>query len=141
MNKKFQQKEFAKMSNEELCAIATRLKFQLVEARFKMSSGELEKINVVKQIRKTIAKIFTELTNRGFKVSIGVHGVTMYDIAHKNKPISLDPKKLQSLMDKQEKDTKKQAKPAAKAEAKEEKKPAAKEVKKPAAKEVKKGDK
>ena len=137
MDKKLQQKEFAKMSNEELCAIATRLKFQLVEARFKMSSGELEKVNVVKQIRKTIAKIFTELTNRGFKVSIGSHGVTMYDIANKNKPISLDPKKLQELMNKQEeKDTKK--KPAAKAEVK---KTEAKEVKKPAAKEVNKGDK
>lgn len=131
MNKKFQQKEFAKMSNEELCAIAARLKFQLVEARFKMSSGELEKINVVNQIRKTIARIFTELTNRGYKVSIGSHGVTMYDIANKNKPISLDPKKLQQLMDKEEKDTKKQAKkPEAKAEAKPKAKPVAKEVKK-----------
>ncbi|XQP55727.1 MAG: 50S ribosomal protein L29 [Mycoplasmoidaceae bacterium] len=131
MNKKFQQKEFAKMSNEELCAIAARLKFQLVEARFKMSSGEIEKISVVNQIRKTIAKIFTELTNRGYKVSIGSHGVTMYDIEHGNKPVSLDPKKLQELMNKDEKDTKKQTKkPAAKAE-----------EKKPAAVEVKKGDK
>ncbi|MBQ0045532.1 MAG: 50S ribosomal protein L29 [Mycoplasma sp.] len=134
MNKKFQQKEFAKMSNEELCAIAARLKFQLVEARFKMSSGEIEKVNVVSQIRKTIAKIFTELTNRGYKVSIGSHGVTMYDIAKGNKPISIDPKKLQELMDKEEKDTKKTKKPAANAE---EKKTPAKEV----AKEVKKGDK
>lgn len=144
MSKKLQQKEFAKMSNEELCAIATRLKFQLVEARFKMSSGELEKVNVVKQIRKTIARIFTELTNRGYKVSIGVHGVTMYEIAKGNKPVPLDPKKLQEYMDKEEKDNKK--KPAAKAEpkkeaAKEVKKEAAKEVKKEAAKEVKKGDK
>lgn len=134
MNKKFQQKEFAKMSNEELCAIAARLKFQLVEARFKMSSGEIEKLNVISQIRKTIAKIFTELTNRGYKVSIGSHGVTMYDIAKGNKPISIDPKKLQELMDKDEKDTKKTKKPAAKTE---ENKTPAKEV----AKEVKKGDK
>ncbi len=145
MNKKFQQKEFAKMSNEELCAIAARLKFQLVEARFKMSSGELAKVNLVNQIRRTIARIFTELTNRGFKVSIGSHGVTMYDIAHNNKPVPLDPKKLQQLMDKEEKDAKKQAKkPAAeaKAPAKEVKKPVAKEVKKPEAKvEAKKGDK
>ena len=139
MNKQFQQKEFAKMSNEELCAIAARLKFQLVEARFKMSSGELEKVNVVSQIRKTIARIFTELTNRGYKVSIGSHGVTMYDIAKGNKPVSLDQKKLQALMNKDEKDTKKAKKPAAKSAEKE--KPAAKEVKKPAAKEVKKGDK
>ena len=120
MNKKFQNKEFAKMSNEELCAIAARLKFQLVEARFKMSSGELEKPSVIKEIRMTIAKIFTELTNRGYKVSIGSHGITMYDLNNKMKPIPLDPKKIAELM-KDEKDTKK--KPAAKAEAK---KPAAK---------------
>ena len=139
MNKKFQNKEFKDMSNEELCAVAARLKFQLVEARFKMSSGEIEKLNVVKQIRKTIAKIFTELTNRGYKVSIGVHGVTMYDLKT-NKPMPLDPKKLQQLMTKDEKDTKK--KTAATAEAKTETK--AKEVKKPeakpATKEVKKGE-
>lgn len=142
MNKKFQQKEFAKMSNEELCAIAARLKFQLVEARFKMSSGELEKVNIVNQIRKTIAKIFTELTNRGYKVSIGSHGVTMYEIDKGNKPVPLDPKKLQEFMEKENKDNKK-AKPVAadkKAEAKKavETKPAAKEVKKPTAVEVKK---
>ena len=135
MNKKFQNKEFKDMSNEELCAIAARLKFQLVEARFKMSSGEIEKLNVVKQIRKTIAKIFTELTNRGYKVSIGVHGVTMYDLKT-NKPMPLDPKKLQQLMNKEEKDTKK--KPAAKTPAKEEE-PKKAEAK-PVAKEVKKGE-
>lgn len=131
---KFQNKEFKDMSNEELCAVAARLKFQLVEARFKMSSGELEKVNVVNQIRKTIAKIFTELTNRGFKVSIGVHGVTMYDIKT-NKPLPLDVKKLQELMAKED-----AKKPAAKAK---EAKPAAKakEVKPEAkAKEVKKGE-
>ncbi len=107
MNKKLQNKEFEKMSNEELCAIAARLKFQLVEARFKLSSGELEKVSVIKEIRKTIAKIFTELTNRGFKVSIGSHGVTMYDLKNKNKPISLDPKKLNELTNKDQKDKKK----------------------------------
>lgn len=120
MSKKLQNKEFEKMSNEELCAIAARLKFQLVEARFKMSSGELEKPSVIKEIRKTIAKIFTELTNRGFKVSIGSHGVTMYDLKNKMKPIALDPKKLNQLMNKDQKDKKKPA------EKKETKKPAEK---------------
>lgn len=121
MSKKLQNKEFEKMSNEELCAIAARLKFQLVEARFKMSSGELEKPSVIKEIRKTIAKIFTELTNRGFKVSIGSHGVTMYDLKNKMKPIALDPKKLNQLMNKDQKDKKKPAE-----EKKETKKPAEK---------------
>jgi len=136
-------KEFEKMSNEELCAIAMRLKIQLVEARFKMSSGEIEKVSVVKQIRRTIAKIFTELTNRGFKVSIGAHGITMYDIKNGNKPMSLDQKKLEKLMSEEDKGSKKKApaKAEEKTEKKEPKKPAAKEVKKPAAKEVKKGDK
>jgi len=132
---KFVNKEFKDMSNEELAAIAARLKFQLVEARFKMSSGELEKLNVVKDIRRTIAKIFTELTNRGFKVSIGVHGVTMYDIKT-NKPSPLDPKKLQELMNKESKDTKKKAE-AKPAKAETTKAPKAK----PEAKEEKKGDK
>lgn len=117
------------MSNEELCAIAAKLKFQLVEARFKMTSGELDKVNVVKQIRKTIAKIFTELTNRGYKVSIGSHGVTMYEIAKGNKPTPLDPKKLQEFMNKEDEDNKKKKTTKAKVE------------EKPAAKEVKKGDK
>ena len=144
MNKDFKQKQFKDMSNEELCAIAARLKFQLVEARFKMSSGEIEKVSVVKQIRKTIARVFTELTNRGYKVSIGVHGITMYDLKT-NKPKSLDPKKIQELMDKQAK--KEQPKAEKKAEAKKpetKKEPAKATVKevKPEAKkqETKKGD-
>lgn len=112
MNKKFQNKEFAKMTNEELCAIAARLKFQLVEARFKMSAGELEKVSVVKEIRTTIAKIFTELTNRGYKVSIGSHGVTMYDLNNKNKPMSIDSKKLAALMKLQDQKEAKKAAPA-----------------------------
>lgn len=137
MNKKFQSKEFAKMPNEELCAIALRLKSQLVEARFKMASGEIEKISVVKQIRKTIAKVFTELTNRGYKVSIGAHGVTMYEIAT-GKAHSLDPKTLDKFNTKDTKEEKKA--PKAEEKAKEVKKEAAKEVKKPAAKEIKKGE-
>lgn len=134
-----QNKEFAKMSNEELCAVAAKLKFQLVEARFKMSSGELEKVSVIKDIRKTIAKIFTELTNRGYKVSIGSHGITMYEIAKGNKPIAIDADKIQALMNKDEKkpaakkaEAKKEVKPAAKAEVKAEEKKAP--AKKPAAK-------
>jgi len=123
-------KQFAKMSNEELCAIAAKLKFQLVEARFKMSSGEIEKISVVKEIRRTIAKIFTELTNRGYKVTIGSHGIAMYDIKNGNAPIALDTKKINELMTKEDKKEEKKAeKPA------EEKKPAAKKARKSTIKE------
>ena len=97
MNKKLLNKEFDQMSNEQLCAIAVRLKFQLLEARFKISTGEIAKVSVVNQIRKTIAKIFTELTNRGYKVSIGSHGVFLYDLKT-NKPQVIDTKKIQELI-------------------------------------------
>ena len=97
MSKKFLNTEFKEMSNEQLCAIAARLKFQLVEARFKISTGEIMKISVVNQIRKTIAKIFTELTNRGYKISIGSHGVSLYDLKT-NKPQTIDTKKIQQLV-------------------------------------------
>ena len=97
MNNKFLNSEFKEMSNEQLCVIIARLKFQLVEARFKISTGEIIKISVINQIRKTIAKIFTELTNRGYKISVGSHGVVLYDLKT-NKPQTIDTKKIQQMI-------------------------------------------
>lgn len=73
-------KEFANKTNEELCALVARLKFQLLEARFRMATGEIEKLNVISDVKKTIARILTELTLRGFKVTIGAHGIALYDL-------------------------------------------------------------
>lgn len=71
--------ELAKKSNEEIATLIVRLKLQLLESRFKMAAGELEKTHKVKEIRKTIAQAFTVLNSRDIDLTIGTHGVTMYD--------------------------------------------------------------
>ncbi|MBQ6970092.1 50S ribosomal protein L29 [bacterium] len=101
-------KLFADMSNEELCAIISNLKTQLVEARFKMSSGELTKVNVFSQIRKSIARIFSELTNRGYSASLSTDSVILYDLKNtKNKPIIVSGKKIKEIIAKQQLEAKK----------------------------------
>lgn len=101
-------KLFADMSNEELCAIISNLKAQLVEARFKMSSGELTKVNVISQIRKSIARIFSELTNRGYSASLSMDSVVLYDLKNtKNKPIIVSGKKIKEIIAKQQLEAKK----------------------------------
>lgn len=56
-----------------------RLKLSLLETRFKMASGEGDKNNQAAEIRKTIARALTILNQRQIDVTIGTHGVTMYD--------------------------------------------------------------
>ena len=72
-------KELNKKTNEEICALIVRLKLQLLESRFKKASGELEKTHKIAEIRKTIAQAFTVLNARDIDLTIGTHGVTMYD--------------------------------------------------------------
>ncbi|MDR3163504.1 MAG: 50S ribosomal protein L29 [Mycoplasmataceae bacterium] len=72
-------KELKAKTNEELCSLIMRLKLQLLESRFRMAHGELEKTNVLYDIRKTIARAMTILTQRHIKLTIGVHGITMYN--------------------------------------------------------------
>jgi large subunit ribosomal protein L29 len=72
-------KELRTKTNEELCSLIMRLKLQLLESRFRMANGELEKTNILSEIRKTIARAMTILTQRHIKLSIGVHGITMYN--------------------------------------------------------------
>ncbi|MDR2369734.1 MAG: 50S ribosomal protein L29 [Mycoplasmataceae bacterium] len=72
-------KELRAKTNEELCTLIMRLKFQLLESRFRMASGELEKTNNLPEIRKTIARSLTILNERGIKLSIGTHGIAMHD--------------------------------------------------------------
>ncbi|MDR0675383.1 MAG: 50S ribosomal protein L29 [Mycoplasmataceae bacterium] len=73
-------KELRAKTNEELCSLIMRLKLQLLESRFRMASGELEKTNTLPEIRKTIARSLTILNERGMKLSIGTHGITMRNI-------------------------------------------------------------
>ncbi|MDE7433835.1 MAG: 50S ribosomal protein L29 [Mycoplasmoidaceae bacterium] len=72
-------KELNQKSNKELCTLIVKLKLQLLESRFKMAAGELEKTHKIKEIRKTIAQAFTVLNSRDIDLTIGTHGVTMYD--------------------------------------------------------------
>jgi large subunit ribosomal protein L29 len=73
-------KELRAKTNEELCSLIMRLKLQLLESRFRMASGELEKTNSLPEIRKTIARSLTILNERGIKLSIGTHGITMRNL-------------------------------------------------------------
>jgi large subunit ribosomal protein L29 len=75
MNKELRQK-----TTEELCSLIMRLKLQLLESRFKMASGELDKTNRLPEIRKTIARALTILGERDIHLSIGTHGITMRNI-------------------------------------------------------------
>jgi large subunit ribosomal protein L29 len=73
-------KELRAKTNEELCSLIMRLKLQLLESRFRMASGELEKTNTLPEIRKTIARSLTILNERGIKPTIGTHGITMHNL-------------------------------------------------------------
>ncbi|GHU26435.1 hypothetical protein FACS1894152_1030 [Bacilli bacterium] len=72
-------KELRTKTSEELCSLIMRLKLSLLETRFKMASGEGDKNNQAAEIRKTIARALTILNQRQIDVTIGTHGVTMYD--------------------------------------------------------------
>jgi large subunit ribosomal protein L29 len=73
-------KELRSKTNEELCSLIMRLKLQLLESRFRMASGELEKTHTLPEIRKTIARALTILNERQIKLSIGTHGITMRNL-------------------------------------------------------------
>lgn len=72
-------KELRTKTNEELCALVFRMKMQLLESRFKMTAGEMEKTHTIVDIRRTIARILTILKQRNIDLTIGTHGVSMYD--------------------------------------------------------------
>ncbi|MDR2557336.1 MAG: 50S ribosomal protein L29 [Mycoplasmataceae bacterium] len=72
-------KELTQKTSEELVILALRLKLQLLQGRFAAASGALDKPHNLKQIRKTIARINTILTQRNQAISIGSHGVALLD--------------------------------------------------------------
>ena len=90
--------ELKKNTNEQLCSLLAQLKMKLLEAKFKMSSGELEKLNLLKQMRKMIAQILTELTLRGFKACLTSYGVVLYD--KEKKPTIINDKQITDTLKK-----------------------------------------
>ena len=94
MNK--ETKELNTKTNDELCALISRLHSQLLESRFKVAVGEVDKTHVIKQIRKTIARCMFIISQRGYDISIGSHGV--YFINKKDHKIEDVTKKVQKVL-------------------------------------------
>ena len=59
-------KDLRKKTNAELTEIVSKLKMQLVEIRFSVTSGETEKLANAAEIRKTIARALTIINDREF---------------------------------------------------------------------------
>lgn len=62
-------KELRTKTDNELGDLISRLKVQLLEMRFKIANGEVEGVHKLKEIRKTIAKAMTVLSERNVKIS------------------------------------------------------------------------
>ena len=101
-------KELNTKTNDELCALITRLNSQLLESRFKMAVGEVDKTHVISQIRKTIARCMFILNQRGYDISIGSHGV--YTIDKKTNKVQNVTQKVQKILSEPETASKKETK-------------------------------
>lgn len=124
-------KELNTKTNDELCALITRLNSQLLESRFKMAVGEVDKTHVISQIRKTIARCMFILNQRGYDISIGSHGV--YTIDKKTNKVQNVTQKVQKILSEPETASKKETKkeePKTTSKKEEPKKPATVKAKK-----------
>lgn len=124
-------KELNTKTNDELCALITRLNSQLLESRFKMAVGEVDKTHVISQIRKTIARCMFILNQRGYDISIGSHGV--YTIDKKTNKVQNVTQKVQKILSEPETTSKKETKkeePETTSKKEEPKKPATAKAKK-----------
>jgi len=72
-------KQLEGKTNEELAVLIFKLKLTLMENRFKKQAGEFDKNHLLKEIRTTIAHAMTVLSKRKYDISIGVHGLTLYN--------------------------------------------------------------
>lgn len=77
MNKEF--KELNKKETIEVCALIVRFNSQLLEARFKMATGEMSKTHLIQRIRHNLARCLYIMKTRGYKVSVGSHGIYLID--------------------------------------------------------------
>lgn len=104
-------KELNTKTNDELCALITRLNSQLLESRFKMAVGEVDKTHVISQIRKTIARCMFILNQRGYDISIGSHGVYTIDKkTNKVQNVTQKVQKVQKILSEPETTSKKETK-------------------------------
>ncbi|MGL4951763.1 MAG: 50S ribosomal protein L29 [Mycoplasma sp.] len=57
-------KDLRKKTNAELAELISKCKQQLLQIRFNVANGEVEKLHVIPEIRKTIARSLTILNER-----------------------------------------------------------------------------
>ena len=62
-------KEIKEMTNDELVAKLASLKEELFNLRFRHATGQLENPNVLKTVKKDIAKVKTVLRERELKAN------------------------------------------------------------------------
>lgn len=70
-------KELKLKTDQELAILFNSLKLQLLQMRFKQASGEAKGLHKLKEIRKTIARVLTVLSQRQIKISSTVFGIQL----------------------------------------------------------------
>ncbi|MDR0752523.1 MAG: 50S ribosomal protein L29 [Mycoplasmataceae bacterium] len=89
-----------KKTNEELATMVFQLKLQLMEYRFKKTSGEFKNTHIIKEAKTIIAQALTVLKSRNIEITIGSHGLAMYD--RKNNIVTSLNQQVKDTMHKQD---------------------------------------
>ncbi|WP_027122183.1 50S ribosomal protein L29 [[Mycoplasma] imitans] len=90
-------KELRAKTNEELIQLVTQLKGRLLEYRFKLAQGELDKTHIIKETRQTLARVLTILTERDVKVNVNAMVSSFVKEQAKQKEIQESVKKSKQL--------------------------------------------
>ncbi|AFP80239.1 50S ribosomal protein L29 [Mycoplasmoides gallisepticum CA06_2006.052-5-2P] len=90
-------KELRAKTNEELIQLFTQLKGRLLEYRFKLAQGELDKTHIIKETRQTLARVLTILTERDVKVNVNAMVSSFVKEQTKQKEIQESVKKIKQL--------------------------------------------
>ncbi|QMT98583.1 50S ribosomal protein L29 [Mycoplasma tullyi] len=90
-------KELRAKTNEELIQLVTQLKGRLLEYRFKLAQGELDKTHIIKETRQTLARVLTILTERDVKVNINAMVSSFVKEQTKQQEIQESLKKIKQL--------------------------------------------
>lgn len=88
--------ELIKKTDNELGHLILKLKHKLLEMRFRIANGEVEELHKVSEIKKTIARTMTVLTQRGIKISFTTHAIQLI-----NKDNKINVIKLNEFLDKE----------------------------------------
>ncbi|MDC4163273.1 50S ribosomal protein L29 [Mycoplasma bradburyae] len=90
-------KELRAKTTEELTQLVTQLKGRLLEYRFKLAQGELDKTHIIKETRLTLARVLTILTERNVKINVNQMVSSFAKEQAKQKEIQEAVKKVKEL--------------------------------------------